>query len=623
MNIENPLSSFLVGLLVTLPGLWWTARAFSFRVCSDYHAAQILTPGFTVILWLLAVHLAGLATHSFSNGLLIGTLIPAAYGYAYARRLMTTKTVTTQIFPWQLIWVAGICTIVILPAVIFWDFHDRNWHFAVTTQIVNDIYPPRDFTFANLQLSYHHGIDTLFAMVIALTRLRMDFTIDLVTVLTWWYTLVLFGLLSTRLFGERAGLLGILLGGFAGGFPWWLETTAYVEAMNAYKVGDQFLNPPFASYFFQYPWTLGTPLLLIILFLFEEFYQREQRRLEVIYAFMLSFAVLSFSNMTLFLTLSVSTLVSSVLAYLQAHSTGKGNRLMLLLPIAIAATLIITPLFGGMLPFLFHLGQGGGASIIFADQGIAGNCLTNLQWNLAGFGFLLPLGIVGLLLIKSSSRWLFAFMVVGSLFTVNLFKYERTWDIVKFATVAQIILAIASVGVLVWLLKRTRLSFKFLAGLLGGVIIAAGLTFHLPFWLNDARGIWLEQALWRTPSVLTPAEEQAISWVRHRISEGEIVICPMTLFFGCMSLGGFPFLYHPSLPWTLGFPLEKIAQRQNLFSPNLLPVDVKPYLNEGVRWAILPAGAEPWETVVHTWVKEGSAKEVVTFEAVTVFQVGK
>lgn len=623
MNIENPLSPLFMGLLVALPGLWWTARALSFRVCSDYRTAQLLTPGFTVILWLLAVHLGGLVTHHFSTGLLIGTLVPAAYGYVSARRLIKKDTppLTPQNFPWQLILAAEIGTMVILPAVIFWDFHDKDWHFALTAQIVNDIYPPRDSIFANLQLSYHYGIDTLFAMVMALTRLRVDLTIDLVTVLAWWYTLVLFGLLGERLFGERAGLIGILLGGFAGGFPWWLETTSYVNALqNYYVVGNQILNPTFTSYFFQHPWTLGTPLLVVILLLWDEFYQREHRRVEIIYALSSSFIVLGFSNMTLFLTLSASTLVISVLTYLKANSTGQRNHSMLLPTVAITAAIAITPVLGGMSSFL--LGQNGHAGIVFTDQGIAGNWLANLQWHLANFGFLLPLGIIGLLLLKSPFRGLLALLVVGSILTLNIFKYERTWDIVKFATVVQIILAIASVGVIVRLLKSTVSSFKFLAWLLSGTIIATGLTFHLPFWLSlPINATWLEPALWRNPPALIAGEEQAISWLRHRISVGEIVLCPKTLFSDCKIFGGFPFLYDPTLPWQFGFPPEWIVQRQNLFLINHLPVDIKPYLREGVKWAIIPSGVKPWEPILQAWSENKSAELVATFDSVKVFHL--
>ncbi len=623
MNIENPLSPLFTGLLLALPGLWWTARALSFRVCSDHRTAQLLIPGFTVILWLLAVHLGGLLTHHFSTGLLIGTLVPATYGYIWARRLVKTDTLllTPQKFPWQLIGVAEMGTLIILPAIIFWDFHDRDWHFALTAQIVNDIYPPRDSVFANLQLNYHYGIDTLFAMIMALTRLRVDLTVDLVTILAWWYTLILFGLLCERLFGERAGPLGILLVGFAGGFPWWLETPSYVNALqNYYVVGNQILNPTLTSYFFQHPWTLGTPLLVIILLLWDEFYQREHRRFEIVYALSLSFIVLGFSNMTLFLALSASTLVISVLTYFKANSTGKRDHSMLLPTIAITVAIAITPLLGGMFSIL--LGHESQAGIVFADKGIAGDWLASLQWHLANFGLLLPLGIAGLLLMKSPLRWVLALLVIGSILTLNLFRYERSWDIVKFATVAQIILAIASVDILVRLLKSTVTSLKFSAWLLGGAIIATGLTFHIPFWLSlPITASWLEPALWRKPPGLTAGEEQAISWLRHRISAGEIVLCPIALFTGCRILGGFPFLYHPTLPWQLGFPAERIAQRQKLFLINQSSVDFQPYLTEGVKWAILPAGVAPWETVMRTWVKEGSAKEVVTFGTVTVFQM--
>jgi hypothetical protein len=625
MNIENPLSPFLIGLLVTLPGLWWTARAISLRMSNDSTLALLLTPGLMVSLWLLAVHLAGLATRHFSTGLILGSLIPAAYGYVYGRRLIRETITTSSPLPWRMVWTASLGTLVILPAVVFWDFFDKGWHLAVTAQILNDVYPPRDLVFGNFLLNYHYGIDTLFAILTALTRGHPAVVMDVVTVLAWWYTLVLFGILCAELFGERAGVLGVVICGFAGGFPWGIGTTATVAnaLQSFYQVGTQLVNPPVTSYFFQAAWTIGIPLALIILLLWNEFYHHRNFRREILYGLALCLLVLSFSNLTLFLTVSASAFAISILTYFSEKHTDYESRIGLRPVVTIGVTMMLVPFLGGMFSFLQNPGLTQQmAGIIVAPQGIAGSPWNNLQWNLATFGFLLPLGMAGLL-IHPRHRGLFILLVVGSLFVLNGFKYERTWDIVKFATVAQIILAISSVGAIVWWWENRRDWSRYLAWAMGGILIAPGLAFHIPFWLNLPTSVPpFEIAIWRNAPSLTAGEAQAISWLRRHISAGDMVLCPPTLSTVCNIDGGFPMLYHP-VSWLVGFPYEWIQRRQELFAIESLPVSITPYLNEGVRWAILPAGTEPWETVIRTWVTEGSAKAVVTFETVTVFQMGR
>jgi hypothetical protein len=597
---------------------------------NDSTLALLLTPGLMVTLWLLAVHIAGLATRHFSTGLILGSLIPAAYGYVYGRRLRRETTVTSSPFPWRLVWTAGLGTLVILPAVVFWDFFDKGWHLPVTAQLLNDVYPPRDLVFSHFLLNYHYGIDTLFAMLTALTRGPPTVVMDVVTVLAWWYTLVLFGILGTQLFGEHAGVMSIVICGFAGGFP--LGVGAASSVANAlqsfYQVGTQLVNPPLTSYFFQPAWTIGIPLALIILLLWNEFYHHKNFCREILYGLALCFIVLSFSNLTLFLTLSASAFAMSVLTYFSDKQTDHRSRTLLLPAVAIGVTMMLAPLLGGMFSFLQNPGLTQQmAGIVVAPQGIAGSTWDNLEWHLTTFGLLLPVGLVGLMT-HQRHRGLFILLVGGCLFVLNGFKYERTWDIVKFATVAQMILAISSVGVIVWWWENRKDWSRYLAWAVGSILIAPGLAFHIPFWLNlPLSAPPFEIAIWRMAPSFSQGEVQAISWLRRHVSAGDIVLCPPTLSTWCYIDGGFPMLYHP-VSWLVGFPYEWIKRRHELFAAlfaaEQLPVSITPYLNVGVRWVILPpTGAAPWETMVRTWIKEGSAKEVVTFDAVTVFQVGR
>ena len=69
--------------------------------------------------------------------------------------------------------------------------------------------------------------------------------------------------------------------------------------------------------------------------------------------------------------------------------------------------------------------------------------LMQAQWDLATFGALLILGTIGLLRAKRDRMFLVA-LAAFPFFILHVIQYRYTWDIVKFATVTAVSLAIGA-----------------------------------------------------------------------------------------------------------------------------------------------------------------------------------
>src|SRR5580700_4437281 len=69
-----------IALLVLLPLVFVAGRRLAQHAVGERQLAALLAPGCALALWLLSIHLIGLATHSFWAGLVAGTLLPAALG---------------------------------------------------------------------------------------------------------------------------------------------------------------------------------------------------------------------------------------------------------------------------------------------------------------------------------------------------------------------------------------------------------------------------------------------------------------------------------------------------------------------------------------------------------------
>src|SRR5262249_44059557 len=142
-------------------------------------------------------------------------------------------------------------------------------HQAIAAQIQNGIYPPRHGTFPHCLFRYHYGFDLLVALVGSMTRLSVERSIDVVTLASLFYAWCLAWGIGERVAGEGRGWIVPITLRFAGPFAFFFPPMGRPEMLYRWlgivQVGRAGLNPCFASYFFQHPWSISVPLALAVL----------------------------------------------------------------------------------------------------------------------------------------------------------------------------------------------------------------------------------------------------------------------------------------------------------------------------------------------------------------------
>lgn len=629
MSMAPPMPAALIMLLLMLPGVFRLGLNLSRRSFSSPSVAMLMAPGIATCLWLVAVHALGLVTQSFVLAVTLGTLIPGSAGYLLRQPIEpTSKNLPTcppwysGAFPFTLV----IATLIILPAVVFWDFHDKignySSHFSVTAQILNNIYPPRDLAFADHPLHYHYGVDTLFAMVGALARLPVDWAIDAVTIFSWIYTLLLLGALGYACFGRSGVLPMLLVGAFGGGWPWIVQSRQELShfLLGVAHLHGHYINPPTASYFFQHPWTLGLPLTLMVLLIMLNL-RTSQPKLMHGFLLALCFTTLGLSNITLCLSVGAALLGATLVQLLMKKIPA---RQALLTMGFLFAGLVGVFVLSGMTGLLSGDPALSGGRVVLASQGIGGNLMNTLQWNLATFGFLLPFGFLGLFS-RHPLCWVLFFMAVGGIVIVNTLEYTQSWDIVKFATVAQLALSLGAAGYLVSL--KDRPYGKYVRVPLLGLLMASGLLFHLAFWINPPN-IPFSPALWKTDieRTLDSSDKEAIQWLRGQIRPGEIVLVPREQALAYAYWGGFPQLWTDPVTQTLGYSPSLLEHRATLTHglSRKKGESLKPYWDAGVRWIVLKASPSGTTTNIPPFFQELIESEAfpkIRFGPITIYRL--
>jgi hypothetical protein len=155
-------------------------------------------------------------------------------------------------------------------------FHDEvspnNGHMTWVAEFQNDYFPPPLLGFTHIPLRYHYGFDMVSAALTALTRLRSDTAMHLVTIVGWAYCWCLLWVLGERIVGtKRGGLLTALATLLGGGLvvlmaPLALHrfstaTTLLRSMLGMYSLGDKLrMRTIVIEYFFQHPFSIGFPL---------------------------------------------------------------------------------------------------------------------------------------------------------------------------------------------------------------------------------------------------------------------------------------------------------------------------------------------------------------------------
>ena len=112
-----------------------------------------------------------------------------------------------------------------------------------------------------MPLRYHYAFDLAGAIVTGLLRVRLDQAIDLLTLVLWPCMFLLLWRVGEHIGGGRAGLFVALTVCFSGGFL----GSQTVSGCGQCTVNELQIVPPFISYFFQHPWSIGAPIFCLII----------------------------------------------------------------------------------------------------------------------------------------------------------------------------------------------------------------------------------------------------------------------------------------------------------------------------------------------------------------------
>jgi hypothetical protein len=316
----------------------------------------------------------------------------------------------------------------------------------------------------DVPLRYHYGFDLLTACVTALTRVQLGAAIDLATLGLWCVAWSLFWALGARLVGRRSALITPALALLAGGVPLACDRpgpSVWYGVLVACGVGEQAVNAPVASYFFQHPFALGLTLAATAALLVCE--RRPPSRAARLFA--------------LGLVLALRAAVIVVVG---------------------ALSLVAARLAGG-----FFAGADAMPPLrVDLHAGYAGALAATLVWNAKTFGVLLPLGAAGLVLARRG-RVLFGLLAAGSLVVVNGVRFVGTGDIVKFATIASVALGVLGSAALARLFARPtpgRVA-------VGAALLAAATGASVAFLAAFALDVSAIPARDRAPTTVTRARD--------------------------------------------------------------------------------------------------------------------
>jgi hypothetical protein len=439
--IENPQPAWLPLLLLALPGIAFAACSLNAAIFPVRDRPLCTIPAIGMVLALLPTHILASVTGSLSIGLAVAWTVIGLAGYAWiGSRPHAVHSLFSSEHPGlshRLI-IAALATLPIILPTILLNFHDEtyfNQHHAIIAHLQNGAYPPRYLYEPSLLLRYHYGFDLAAAIVTGLLRIRVDQAIDVLTLTLWPLMFLLLWRLGEHFGSARAGLFVSLMVCFAGGWPALarIGSTCPRCAANGLEV-----NPPFISYYFQHPWSIGVPIFCLVVLQRASLPSARNKFLGIV-ALVLSLAMLSLSQAVLFVT-TVAALGLAELWNLARYRHGQAMML-----VGLGMSLFIARWLGGF--FLAEWFPPVDAQFSFGlqlrDFAAPGAILGQIQWDLASFGALLILGSVGLVRVRRDRAFL-AMLTALAFVIVNLLRYKYTWDIVKFGTVSFIALAIAA-----------------------------------------------------------------------------------------------------------------------------------------------------------------------------------
>jgi hypothetical protein len=571
--IENPQPAWLPLLLFALPGISFAAYAVNEMIFPRDGRPFCTIPAIGLVLALLPTHILALAFGSLTVGLALAWSIIGAAGYAWIARY---RRVSFSVPPTERAWtrtlgIAALATIPIIPPTILANFLDEanfNGHFAIIAHLQNGTYPPRYLYDPNLPLRYHYGFDLAGALVTALLRVRLDHAIDLLNLALWPCMFLLLLRVGEHVGGKRAGLFVALAVCFSGGWPLLAQigSPCGICTVNGLRI-----NPPFIHTFFQHPWSIGIPIFCLVILQRAALPKLDNPTMGLA-ALICSLSLLSLAHAVLF----IMTVVALGIAEIWRLARWRDRTAAAVL-LGLAASLLNAKLIGGFFVSGPFPPAGGFFDTGFNLRDFSGSdaVLGQVQWNLASFGALLIIGAVGLF--RARHERLFLAMLAVLAFTiVNLLSYKYSWDIVKFATVGFIALAIGA-GIALsdlagWNARRgRRLIYGVLIIALGGQGVLYPFLLLFASYNPEGRSPFSMQMIRPYLSrsyLVNPDDARAVSFLRAHMGPSEIVYRAEEKSEPYAIWGGLPTqasLYSENgTDDVYGLGEERLARRKNL-----------------------------------------------------------
>jgi len=231
---------------------------------------------------------------------------------------------------------------------------------------------------------------------------------------------------------------------------------------------------------------------------------------------------------------------------------------------------------------------------------------------LGSFGVLL-LGGLGVFWLERR-RVLFLALGIGGALVVNLVRYTDTWDIVKFATVGSLGLAVL-LGGLIKRLKRSPWSAigvgapmsLMVAATLGGLAFVVAVATDLP-------GV---PAMYRqVPPSMSADDRAAAEFLRRRMPTDTVMYRQYAAFRPYALFAGLPQVW---VETALPINITLLPGRQKLVDS--WPADESAYLDRGVRFFVLDGNDGRIGDVVNGWLSNGSASLLARFGALRVIEL--
>lgn len=604
----------MIALSLALPGLFFFGRALALRLTRDRYTGNVLAPGLGLACFVLTTHVAAKLTQSYQWGLALTLFLLGGLGYAWACPVRGERApLKLHKPPSRWMWAFALVTTALMtPIAVRWAFHDEIsvlGHSATVAAMQNH-YPPRNLSLPQYELNYHYGFEIVATALTALFRLSIAASLDATTLVLWFYSIVVFWSLGERVVGTGYGGVAAILTLLGAGSPYLCsESMAQSLPLAGHllshcRVGDMTLNPPMPSYFFQRPWSLGVPLAGVLL-LIQADDNASSRVLRTALLALLSCA-LYLSQVVLFCTVVASILASEILDRRRIRLSARLVTTTVLALVAGAAPFALGGFFG-------KDPDGGGHSLLW-HPGVSDTPWRSARWLVQNYGVLL-LGLVGLVWLQKR-RVLFGALAVGSLLVLNVFRYELSWDIAKFATTGTLALGVLTAA----LLRRLCVSsFALLRNVAPAAILLAAAAASIGFCLTLALELPGIPSMYTQVSVpMARDDRRAAAFLRTHMPRDAIMYRRRPEFRGYASHAGLPQVWIENvLP-----ALKSVTERRTRLAMTW-PSEAQPYLEQGVRYFVLDASDRRLREVTDAWQMSGLARERGHFGALRIVELLK